>query len=92
MSVIKFSYDTKMIAVLRSPAGPIKIGEVEDFVETKNEGGIGKTISMSVRLGKDLDPRIKKQLEKNPEVMSIIEDPSKPKNIIIIPDIVIPGG
>lgn len=86
MSLIRYQFKLKKLAVLSTPAGPMQIGQVEEYSD------IDGVVSIAVRLNPGLDNKFVETFEKNPQLISIVGEPGKVENIIIIPTIEIPNN
>jgi RPA family protein len=87
-SSIRYEFELPKIAAVKTPAGFIEIGKVEEYSD--NNG----SVKVQIRFKEDAEigAALRKELEKAPQAISLVGNASKPKNILILPGIVIPPG
>lgn len=81
MSRIKYNIGIERVAVIRNPKNGqmAKVGTVEAY---KHEGD---TVYIEVRLDDGMPNELKESIEKFPQALTIVETPTKPRDVIIIP-------
>lgn len=90
MPRLKFEFSFQKVAYLKTPAGAMKIGEVEEFRRVEEPWALSGKVEVMVRFLPNLDQKIIDAIAKNPEAMTIGEEPSKPYDIKLLPDIQLP--
>lgn len=83
---IRWEFSLPKIAAVKTPAGFIEIGRVESYEDKEGE------VKVQVKFKEDseIGEALRKELEKMPQAMSLVGNASKPRNILILPGIVIP--
>lgn len=83
MAKIKFDLEITKVAVIPTQQGPARIGVVA--YEEENNG----VRSIMIDIDKDVPQNLLEEIQKRPEVISLAEQVSAPKNFILIPGIVL---
>lgn len=86
MSRIKWQFEQKRVAILKTVEGNVHVGDVEEYND--HEG----LVNITVKLMPGLLPQYQEICETKPELLTIMSMVSAPRNILIIPTIEIPPG